>query len=365
MEQQNYMQQGEKMISKLESASVPYVFPDLSSINSKKAVAFVKQMNISNKVLLGITQGIGNVIMATPLIKALTSLKLEVHVLEGGFNCGAEQVLTDMPGVKILHEDFALDHVYLLGLQSSWPRVGLEKYCAQIRSTGHFQMAWDKGVPAHEVEMNMALAYSLKYQGEVPSLYCKYETVIMNPTFGENVKYVGIHICRRYNHQFYANRALRNPEALALALFRAGFIPVILGHEDCVPEQQKENYPANTCFMDGMKLEKTAGAIRHLDCMINEDSGIMHVCAAMDTPQVAIFGPTSVVKNRPWSRKAAVIQSKLECAPCQYTEKMQTCYKNDCMGFGVEDIVDIVGTLIEKYPRKIKIGGKDDSLSRG
>lgn len=331
-------------------------FSDLSSSKAKKACAFVTQKNISNKVLVGITQGIGNVIMATPLIKALVSLKLEVHILEGGFNGEAEKVLHDMPGVNILHEDFAPDHTYLLGLQTLWPRVDVEKYCAQTRYTGGLQPIWNGGVSAHEVEINMSLAYSLKYEGEIPSLYCKYEPEIINYYNGDKPK-VGIHVCRKYNHQFYANRALSDPAGLARLLHKEGFVPVIVGHEDCIPRNQRWGYPEDTCFMQGQELPVTAGVIKDLDCMINEDSGIMHVTAAMDVPQVAIFGPTSIVKNRPWSKKALILQSKLPCVPCQYTDRMQKCFKNECMDFSPEDIVGVVETLIERYPKKTEIGG--------
>lgn len=329
------------------------VFPVLNSANSKQACKLVKQANVSNKVLLGVTQGIGNVIMATPLIKALTSLNLTIDILDGAFNADsyAEKVLIDMPGVEVITEEQASQRIYLLGLQTIWPRIGIEKHCAQIRSAGNILHAWKDGLFAHEVEMNMSLAYSLGYKGEVPSLYCKYEKVIMSPRFNKDIKYVGIHLCRKYNHQFYANRALHKPYMIAHTLAEHEFTPVILGHKDCYNSQ--EDYPPGTIFLDGMKLEKTAGAMKHLDCMINEDSGIMHVTAAMDIPQVALFGPTSDIKNRPWSKKAGVIKQNLPCQPCQYTPNQNNCTRNVCMDISPEYIVKQVKMLIEKFPKNI------------
>ena len=196
-------------------------------------------------------------------------------------------------------------------------------------------------------------------------MYCYYNKVVDTTDFdlGLPVKAegsaleskkicVGIHVCRTYHHQFYANRALHKPLEIAVELEKAGYSPVIVGHKDCVTEKEKENYPLSTSFFDGMGLADTAGVIKELDAMINEDSGIMHVCAAMDTPQLAIFGPTSDMKNRPWSEKAAVIKQGMSCVPCQFTPKEPTCTRNVCMDINPEYIVNQVKMLIEKFPRK-------------
>ena len=338
------------MIATTQSNLHTYL-PILNSTNSKQACRLVKQINCSNKVLLGVTQGIGNVIMATPLIKALVSLNLDVHILEGGFNGEAEKVLHDMPGVKILHEDFAPDHKYLLGLQTVWPRIGVEKYCAQVRSAGNILKAWEQGIFAHEVDMNMSLAYSLQYEGEVPSLYCKNVNVNGLPGISKGSKSVGIHICRKYNHQFYANRGLKDPLRLGEKLLEAGYRVAIFGHKDCVTLEDKQKY-TDFSICDGWELPETAGAIKNVDCMINEDSGIMHVTAAMDTPQVALFGPTSDIKNRPWSTKAVVVKQKIPCQPCQYTPKQNECTRNVCMDISHAFIARQVELLIDKFPKE-------------
>lgn len=334
-------------------------FPDLSPVLSKSAVKYVSQLTITNKVLLGLSQGIGNVIMATPLIRALTSMNLEVDVLMGGFLNGAEMVLIKMPGVCLVDESFAENQKYLIGLQTVWPLGGLEKFCTQVRSAGNIQSAWNDDMPVHEVELNMALAYSLKYNGDVPDLYCYYERVDFN--YDQDVKNIGIHICRKYSTQFWANRQLINPLELGICLLRRGYKVFILGHKGCVSEEDKQRYP-DFRYEDGKDLKHTAGIIKELDCMINEDSGIMHVTAAMDTPQVAIFGPTSEIKNRPWSDKAMVVRQKLNCAPCQYAERANTCYNNVCMDITPKYIISRVKFLIDKFPKKTQ-GGEVRSIS--
>ena len=341
------------IMKQTEKNMVAPVFPVLNSNKTAiKTCALAKQNNYSNKILLGITQGIGNVIMATPLMKALRTLNLEIDILEGGFKPNATDVLKNMPGVQIITEEEAEKKIYLLGLQTIWPRQGIERFCAQARSAGNIINAWQQGIFAHEVEMNMSLAYTLNYKEDIPSLYCYYfkDMKYTKDAFGStDRKWVGIHVCRQYHHQFYANRALHKPHMISHCLVEKEYIPIILGHKDCVVD--KEAYHPDTIFMDGKPLDVTAGIIKNLDCMINEDSGIMHVAAAMDTPQIAVFGPTTDMKNRPWSEKAAVIKQGLSCVPCQYTPRESTCTRNVCMDINPEYIVNQVKLLIERFPK--------------
>jgi ADP-heptose:LPS heptosyltransferase len=325
------------------------VFFKSNSGNAKKAVGKIMQTNVSNKILLGATQGIGNAILTTPLIQALVSLKLQVDIITDGFVRGAESIFKGMPDVRLIREtDIDPDDKYLLGLQTLWPYPGLERYVSQVRIAGNFFDMWKDELLVHEVEVNMSLAYSLKYDGEIPPLYCNSEAVTVEKDIPRKV--IGIHVCRKYTHQFYANRRLYNPILIAAALYAEGFDVAILGHSDAITPEVKEAYP-NLNFFDGLSLPHTAGIIKQLDCMINEDSGIMHVTAAMDTPQVTVFGPTSWVKNRAYSDKAMLVRKDVDCLTCQYTERQGNCFANICMDVSPSYIVKCVKELLEKFPK--------------
>jgi heptosyltransferase-2 len=64
--------------------------------------------------------------------------------------------------------------------------------------------------------------------------------------------------------------------------------------------------------------------------LVSNDSGAMHVMAALGRPQVAIFGSTSPVWTGPVNAKAAVVTLGLPCAPCY----ARTCRYGhyDCLG---------------------------------
>jgi hypothetical protein len=309
---------------------------------AKQACKHIVQVNTSNKILLGVTQGIGNAILTTPLVKALTNMKMKVDILSEGLIRGAEKIFVGMHNVKVLTEEQIKDRIYLIGLQTMWPYPGLENFVAQVRCAPNIHALWKDGIKAHEVEVNMSLAYSLKYQGDIPDTYCNFYPT-ETPQDDRNT--VGIHVCRSYNHQFHANRQLKDPLELGDKLSKLGYKVFIIGHKGSIGAKEKESFPELNYFI-GADLPAVAGFIKEIDLMINEDSGIMHVTSAMDTKQLAIFGPTSDMKNRPWSENAILIKSNIECQPCQYTPRANDCYVNKCMDVGHDFLINKVKFML-------------------
>ncbi len=63
-------------------------------------------------------------------------------------------------------------------------------------------------------------------------------------------------------------------------------------------------------------LKQAIALIARCDLFITNDSGLMHVAAALNTPQIAIFGSTDHVATGPASPRARIVRSSAACSPC-------------------------------------------------
>lgn len=58
------------------------------------------------------------------------------------------------------------------------------------------------------------------------------------------------------------------------------------------------------------------GLLRRASLLVTNDSGPMHIAAAVGTPVVALFGPTDPVKTGPYGKGHVVLSHAVECRPC-------------------------------------------------
>ena len=56
--------------------------------------------------------------------------------------------------------------------------------------------------------------------------------------------------------------------------------------------------------------------VRRCELMVTNDTGPMHVAAALDKPMVALFGPTEPRRTGPYGRMGDVLRVELPCSPC-------------------------------------------------
>ncbi len=63
-------------------------------------------------------------------------------------------------------------------------------------------------------------------------------------------------------------------------------------------------------------LGEALALVERCRAVVSNDSGLMHVAAALNRPLVALFGSTSPERTGPWGGTSRVIRKSFPCSPC-------------------------------------------------
>jgi ADP-heptose:LPS heptosyltransferase len=85
--------------------------------------------------------------------------------------------------------------------------------------------------------------------------------------------------------------------------------------EERVAAEVAKDVPGTTIVL-GQKIPELAELIREARLYLGNDSGPMHLAAAVGTPAVAIWGSSDSRRWRPWGVAHRVVQNDFECNPC-------------------------------------------------
>ena len=90
-----------------------------------------------------------------------------------------------------------------------------------------------------------------------------------------------------------------------------------------------------------LSVEETAALIKNAELFIGNDSFGGHMAAAFGVKSITLFSGTAPAAEwAPYGKKAQVMVSKAECAPCKKTECDQEMHK--CMDFSVKEVYERV-----------------------
>ncbi len=96
-----------------------------------------------------------------------------------------------------------------------------------------------------------------------------------------------------------------------------------------------------------------AALIARLDLLVTGDTGPMHLAAAMDTPIVALFGPSDPRRYGPLAQRAEILRIDLPCSPCGLVRlPPERCrgHVPDCLDLITVDAVVSAATRLLERP---------------
>jgi lipopolysaccharide heptosyltransferase II len=93
-------------------------------------------------------------------------------------------------------------------------------------------------------------------------------------------------------------------------------------------------------------LPELVAVLRAAQVVVSNDSGPMHVAAALERPVVALFGPTNPARTGPYLAAARVIRKALPCSPCYLRRLSQCPHQHQCLRqIGVEEVFTQIADL--------------------
>ena len=176
--------------------------------------------------------------------------------------------------------------------------------------------------------------------------------------FNENEKIIALHAgCSTLKNHINRRWAPEKFIELSRKLIARGNVRILLfGGPD--ENELKEKI---ACGVGSDKLKKvetntlsqTAAVLKNCDLMISNDSGLMHIGAAMQRKIISLIGPTNKTFIAPWKTEHKIASINLDCSPCfYYSPKPLSCSRTDVQFKCLKELnVDSVLQLAVNYLR--------------
>lgn len=286
------------------------------------------------KILYVADEGIGNTVMATPVVYALRELYPKAKITFGTRAASMTIPLglaDEVIDVSKEHDSYEYD-VILCSAWHSYFIKRLRKYQCKYFDKVEFKAPPTK----HESEINMELVRKLGYNGKTPPTYCH----VKKPKMLEieknvfNIAFVNGCIGSPWERKEWT----RDIEFLDYLLnvskeTRIEIYVYILGGSREARRwfgKVHSNSVKNLCGL--MNIDECAWVIRECNVTVANDTGLMHVAAAIDAHLIALWGSTSLTKNKPLGRNVTILKNdELDCLECWYTPRRDRCKDFKCM----------------------------------
>ncbi len=133
------------------------------------------------------------------------------------------------------------------------------------------------------------------------------------------------HIRRRWAPEKFADLARRLTEELGARVLLFG------GPDDAEANRIiRERAGKYVTPVEARNILDSAAVMRRLKLFISNDSALMHIAGALGLPTAAIFGPTNETYVHPWKTRYKIVHTGIDCRPCfVYSPKPLTCYRTD------------------------------------
>ena len=291
-------------------------------------------------VLVHLAAGIGNVVLATPLLAALNEMGFVVDLMLDADYLETAELFRDWSWIRAVRQDEfrgvdGYDAVIPAVPPFYWRRFE-RSYCRDRRAV---RRPPDRLFYQDEQEYYLAFARALGYPADEKPMYrlpiCASEEAVVNSrtlVIAPGCK-TGEMAFKRWPYFDELAEAFEDVAVVGTAddAFRS--------------DGTAYEFPANARLLLGqLSLRETAEAMAAAGAVVGNDSGLCHVAGASGVPTVIIFGPTPNLTLGKFPPNVVILRAGLECEPCWFGERFRVCEKRiDCLrGVGVEDVARVL-----------------------
>lgn len=162
-----------------------------------------------------------------------------------------------------------------------------------------------------------------------------------------------------------ANEKLHNPYALSLKswptknwvelgnkLVERGYEVIFIG--DSMEQGMIEPYYDEldsriVSFIGKHSIKESFQVVREADLVVGVDTGLIHAAAIQGTATLTLFGPTDPTIVKPFGPYSEIIHNTVECSPCLGYDHSYTCTNNKCMQeISVQTVFNRIRYILEK-----------------
>lgn len=285
-------------------------------------------MEIPQRVLLIVTQEIGDVLLATPLLRTMrsawpdTPVDVLVYAGKGGMlegNADCHRVLeaplrptwkSSLTLIKTIFRRYDLaiitqgsDRAHMYGWFAAPVRVGMIanlKFSSRWKRFSCGKWSLLDNVNTHTVDQNLKLTDLLGLP-RVPIVCPPAAAFSVDVINIRSKPYAVLHISPRWPYKAWPEESWIT---LIKGIFVRGmhvFLTGVGSAEYIIGERHERRFPAQvTNLINRLSLGELTTLLQDAEIFVGPDTSVTHQAAASGTPTVALYGPSNPVKWGPW-----------------------------------------------------------------
>jgi ADP-heptose:LPS heptosyltransferase len=302
------------------------------------------------KVLVVLGGGIGNIVQATPAIKLIASAG---HIVDLRLFCNSTKDVKDIfkiPSVRKIFIRLEDQNAEKYDVQLNGPFTPGKKFPAKRHLKTRTNYAQHK--EEAKVYADLADQIGIKWR-QMPAIE-------INPgKHGPEPKHEDTVAIYPGSKPDWAMKRWDKYDQLASKFKHVTLVGTpsdIDSHGNPAWIKKPWKWPSNVSRFHGT-LKEAAHYISKCKIFVGNDGGLAHVAGGCGIPTFVLFGPTSVIKNKPFGPNAHAVAISLKCRPCQFKKGKQYFRErgNDCP-FHMKCMKDMsVDFVYNEIAKKVKL----------